>query len=326
MKNKKIAFIIPYFGTFNNYFELFLKSCEYNKEIADWIIFTDDKTQYNYPSNVIVYYMSFNDMKCIVQSKFEFDISLDKPYKLCDYRSAYGYIFKQELEKYNYWGYCDTDIIFGDIKQFINQEMIDNSYDKLFIYGHCTVFKNEESVNKKFMLPYKGRLRYKEVFQNSDNCSFDEEFKDSINNIFDNYNLKVFKEQYQANIYTKYTYFKLRYWDFKRQKYINEDYKNKLFIWNKGKLIMYYNKKNGELANKEFMYIHLQSRMMKNLITDTNNLEVFKIIPNKFELLETNNIDIRTYGSIKKQYFNLHYAKLRMSNLKKKIKRRFIEK
>ena len=43
---KKIL-IIPYFGKFNNYFELWLKSCEYNTDF-DWLIFTDDKTNYQY--------------------------------------------------------------------------------------------------------------------------------------------------------------------------------------------------------------------------------------------------------------------------------------
>ena len=58
----KKALIIPYFGTFNNYFELWLKSCEYNKDI-DWLIFTDDKTDYTYPSNVHVYYTTFEKIK-----------------------------------------------------------------------------------------------------------------------------------------------------------------------------------------------------------------------------------------------------------------------
>ncbi|MDA3733171.1 hypothetical protein PBV87_16970 [Niameybacter massiliensis] len=326
MKNKRIAFIIPYFGKFNNYFELFLKSCEYNKEIADWIIFTDDKMQYNYPSNVIVHHISFDEMRNKITKKINFEISLNKPYKLCDYRVAYGYIFQEYLKEYSYWGYCDTDMIFGDIQKFINKQILDNCYDKLFIYGHCTIYKNESSINTKFMLPYKEKLRYQEVFKNPNNCSFDEEFKSSINNIFDEYDLKVFKEQYQANIYTKYSYFKLTYWDFEKAKYTNKDYKDKLFIWDKGKLFMYYKDKKGNLKHKEFMYIHLQSRKMQNDIKEIKGLNNFKIVPNKFEELEYNQINSERYSHIRKKYFNLHYIKLRIQNLNVKIKRRFIEK
>ena len=35
----KAIFIIPYFGHFNNYFQLFLNSCAYNRDF-DWLIFT----------------------------------------------------------------------------------------------------------------------------------------------------------------------------------------------------------------------------------------------------------------------------------------------
>ena len=50
---KKIVFICPYFGKLPEYIDVWLKSCEYNKDI-DWILITDDKTDYNYPTNVKV--------------------------------------------------------------------------------------------------------------------------------------------------------------------------------------------------------------------------------------------------------------------------------
>lgn len=53
---KKIVFIIPYFGHFNNYFSIWLHSCANNPTI-DWMIFTDCKVKYNYPRNVKVIYI-----------------------------------------------------------------------------------------------------------------------------------------------------------------------------------------------------------------------------------------------------------------------------
>lgn len=50
MKNK-VCFVVPYFGKFPSYFDLFLKSCKYNEDF-NWIIFTDDKEDYDYPNNV----------------------------------------------------------------------------------------------------------------------------------------------------------------------------------------------------------------------------------------------------------------------------------
>ena len=34
-----------------------------------------------------------------IQSKFDFKISLEEPYKLCDYKPAYGYIFEEFIRK-----------------------------------------------------------------------------------------------------------------------------------------------------------------------------------------------------------------------------------
>lgn len=38
---RKCAFVLPYYGKFGNYFQLFLNSCATNTDY-DWLIFTDD--------------------------------------------------------------------------------------------------------------------------------------------------------------------------------------------------------------------------------------------------------------------------------------------
>lgn len=50
---QKIIIILPYFGKFSNYFNLFLKSCEKNHTI-DWLVITDQpSTAWTIPTNVI---------------------------------------------------------------------------------------------------------------------------------------------------------------------------------------------------------------------------------------------------------------------------------
>lgn len=78
MKNNKICLILPYFGKFNNYFDLWLNSCKYNERI-DWHIYTDDHTAFNYPKNVIVHYCLFSDLRKRIQSLFGSDIILAQP-------------------------------------------------------------------------------------------------------------------------------------------------------------------------------------------------------------------------------------------------------
>lgn len=140
-----LLLIIPFFGKFNNYFHLFLKSCEYNPSI-NWLIITDDDTPYNYPSNVKVRYMSFAELRQKIQSNFDFPISLPHPYKLCDYKPAYGYIFAEELKGFDFWGHCDNDLIFGDIRAFLTPDIF-LKYDKILCKGHLSIFRNNEQMN-----------------------------------------------------------------------------------------------------------------------------------------------------------------------------------
>ena len=73
---KKILFICPYFGAFPNYFNLTLNSIKYNPTI-DWLIITDITKQYDYPNNVKIINMKFEELQKKVQSCFNFKINLN---------------------------------------------------------------------------------------------------------------------------------------------------------------------------------------------------------------------------------------------------------
>ena len=118
-----IVLIIPYFGKLPNYFEIFLKTVEFNKDI-NFLIYTDDRTNYKYPSNVEVVYTTFQKFREIVQKNFDFEIALSSPYKLCDYKPAYGDILKDKIKKYDYWGHCDIDLAFGNKRKFITDDIL----------------------------------------------------------------------------------------------------------------------------------------------------------------------------------------------------------
>ena len=83
--------------------------------------------------------ITFEKLKLIIQNKFDFDIALKAPYKLCDYKPAYGYLFQEYLEGYEYWGYCDVDMIFGNLKRFLPDNVI-GEYDKIGHLGHLSLY------------------------------------------------------------------------------------------------------------------------------------------------------------------------------------------
>lgn len=313
------AFVIPYFGRFNNYFPLFLASCAKNPEF-DWLLFTDDARPFPYPDNVKVFPTTFEAMRERFQAKFDTPISLVRPYKFCDYKPVYGYVFEEELSGYPDWGYCDCDLIFGKLSHFITEADVEQ-YDKIGMFGHMTLFRNDAAVNRLFLQKLKGRDRWQEVSSEYWNHSFDEEWKDSINNIFEAAGKRMRTEEYQANIYTKSSGFRITYMQENRRSYDVEKRQNNLFVWENGELYRY-RLEGGKLIREEYCYIHLQSRPMQVHVDLEHIPAKFKIIPNAFDPLEADSVTAENIATIREKYPNLHYFRLRSKNLFIKIRKR----
>ena len=308
----KVAIIVPYFGTLPNYFQLFLNSCRYNGKF-DWIIFTDDCTEYDYPENVHKIKMNFSECKNLIQGKFPFDISLNSPQKLCDFKPAYGYIFDDYLLTYDWWGHCDLDQIFGDLSQFVTEERLEK-YEKIYSLGHLTLYKNIEKINKLFMKDLNGISRYKDVFTNPLGEAFDEWLPGNINEIFIDQHINALYENDGADINSYYTQFRTVDYDVKLRKYINSEIKNSIFLWDKGRLFQIY-VQNRLIKKKEFPYVHLQKRKMKDCRIN-KNVDKFYIIPNKFIDEGKDAINLLNkcmlYRIFNYQFFKVKYASLKL--------------
>ena len=100
---KSIAYIIPYFGKLPKNFPLWLLGCKCNPTV-NWIILTDDKTIYDYPLNVRVIYTSYQNVVNRIKSHFNFEVLIDRPWRLSLFKPAYGEIFAEELQGYDFWG------------------------------------------------------------------------------------------------------------------------------------------------------------------------------------------------------------------------------
>lgn len=96
----KKLLIVLWFGKFPNNFDLYLKSCSWNKG-WNWMIFTDqDMKEYDVPGNVEFVRTSFERIKERIGKSLGVPLSKKAgPYKLCDIRPLYGYIFSHEINR-----------------------------------------------------------------------------------------------------------------------------------------------------------------------------------------------------------------------------------
>lgn len=247
---KKCCFVIPYFGKFNSYFQFFLDSCRKNPSF-EWLIFTDDKRLFRYPDNVHVVYCTFESIRKRIQKQYDFPISLEKPYKLCDYRLAYGEIFADELRGYDFWGFCDTDMIFGQLNHFIT-EVVLKSYDRILARGHLTLFRNTTFLRELYKT-HSSHLfvDYRYVFSTKYSCHFDE-FEPWLD-VCKEYNIKQWIEPVMADIDCNRLAFHL----------VDniKDVEYQIFSWNQGELARLYVEEK-QIKKDEWLYVHFQKRRM----------------------------------------------------------------
>lgn len=289
---KSIIYIIPYFGKMGNLFPLWLRTCALNPSV-NWIIFTDNYEEYSYPPNVRVVHMSFKEVVKKFQNQFDFPICLDTPYKLCDFKPAYGEVFSDYIQNFDFWGHCDIDLLWGDIRNFITEKVLEEN-DKIGFLGHSTLYRNTPEVNARYKITGKSKVDYKEAFSSSENFFFDERV---MNEIYDSCGWRCYKKQVFADLSDYYYKFFLTNVAAEEQNRNNRQ----IFFWEKGKLIRKY-LLNNKVHEDTFMYIHFLKRKME--INVEEDAEQWMIIPNKI----TDKIEESTIEVVKK-YSKSHWGK-----------------
>src|SRR5258708_2751548 len=169
-----IAILICWYGKYPWYFSYFVYSCSYNPSI-DFIIITDNETNIpEQPDNLKIIHKTLDDLKKCAFKKFGFKVNMDYPYKLCDFKPAYGLLFDEYVRNYNFWALSDLDIIYGDLRNFFTEELL-NDIDFISVrHDYCTgcfsLFRNNKTMNTLF----KKSKDYKKAFTSHDYLGFDE--------------------------------------------------------------------------------------------------------------------------------------------------------
>ena len=153
-RNSAIAIIVCHIGEMPWYFSYFLHSCKFNQSI-DFLILTDETSLPKYiPKNVQILQTSLAEINELATQKMGYDINIKNGYKLCDFKPTYGVVFSDLLKNYDFWGFGDIDVFYGNIREFITEDLLAN-YDLIsvrpdWIPGCFVLFKNSEKMNKLF--------------------------------------------------------------------------------------------------------------------------------------------------------------------------------
>lgn len=171
---KAIAILICWYGPYPWYLPYFIHSCSFNPTV-DFIIITDNEDIIpDKPKNVKKIHKTVEEIKATALEKLGFAVSIDYPYKLNDFKPAYGFLFPEIISGYAFWGQGDLDIICGNIRDFITDEMMEThdfiSLRHDYTTGCFSLYKNSEKMNTFFMRS----KDYKLILSNSRHYCFDE--------------------------------------------------------------------------------------------------------------------------------------------------------
>lgn len=170
----EIVLIILFMDEYQWYIPCFIKSCIYNPNI-DFVILTDNPGNFpNFPNNVKIVKCTLEQFRIEASRSLGFEVVIDNECKLCDFRPAIACIFPSLIKGYDFWGYCDVDLIFGNIRNFLTDELLD-SYDVIsarhdYLTGCFSLFRNTPYINYL----YEQSKDYVMVFTNAKNYCFDE--------------------------------------------------------------------------------------------------------------------------------------------------------
>ncbi len=250
----EICIVVAYIGNLPNYYPIWKKTIEYNRNI-DFMIITDQDVAIEV-DNLIVHKLNLDSIRELAEKAIGKKVCLDKPYKLCDYRPMYGLIFKDYLADYDFWGHTDLDVAYGQIDEFLPAT---EDYDKIYELGHLTLYRNIDKMNKAYLL--KGGYDYDEMISSNDAYYFDEV---SIREKCRNNGIEVYCSKDYADISPRHKRFTLSNDLLTKKEKRKNNHSLQVFYWENGHVYRAYVEKN-VIKLQEFNYLHFQKRKMKKM-------------------------------------------------------------
>ncbi len=182
-EKKKLAFLRK--KQFPAYFDFFLETFSKNRHVT-LKIFTNIPPRkyslYTKSASISFHPMSLSEAFRLFQSKLNLTgltYQDFRAYKICDFKPMFGQVFAEHLQGFDYWGYCDVDMIIGDLSQHLCAMNI-GEYDLITatsqLTGYLTLYKNNAIMNAL----YQKSPDYSQVLNSPKNYRFDESGYDGV--------------------------------------------------------------------------------------------------------------------------------------------------
>jgi hypothetical protein len=256
--------IAAHFGPRPTYFPLVVRSMARNPDV-DWLMLTDLPVE-DPPANLEVHVCSFPELTEGIQKHFDFRIALEDPYKLCDFRPAFGEIFREELAGYDFWGHSDLDVIFGRIRDHMPREAFEA--DKILFQGNFALYRNTPQAAAWFRHEIPG-ISYRSALTNPVATHFDEWA-----------GIYYILEELGVRCWQQDTIFDIRFSRYRTRAESSPGLPRR-YAWEAGE-VCEYRVAGGEVERRTALLIHLQKRTMREPAADVLDADRYWIDANRF--------------------------------------------
>ncbi len=167
-----VIILIAWFGTWPKWLRFFLESCRYNPTVQ-FALITDCPSVEDLPPNVSLHHYGFDEYQAHIAAALGLKITWTSPYKLCDLKPAYADVHPDIVEGYDFWGFGDIDVIYGNLRAIYDSHVLSHDIVSSHAHitaGHLTIIRNVPHLNRSYR-----RVRgWRDLLSRSEHRGFDE--------------------------------------------------------------------------------------------------------------------------------------------------------
>lgn len=189
MSNNILLFIICY-GRVPTYINMVIESIKLNDNI-DFIVISNEQVLLSAcknAKNIKCIDLPFEDFKhridkMLKNNNIDIGIKMEnrqfQTYKICDFRPFFALMYQEFVKDYDFFGWCDLDMIYGNIRKFITDDILDK-YNIIQRNGHILLVRNSyvcKNIAFNAFKDYKNKFdisAFKTFCMRTENTWFDE--------------------------------------------------------------------------------------------------------------------------------------------------------
>jgi hypothetical protein len=123
MQMQRICIVSFYIGDLPQYMSFFIDSARRNSTV-DFLIFNDTIRSDRQEGNIRFIKIKLSDFNILAKHKLELPVHVTSGWKLNEFKPAFGLIFEDYLKDYDFWAWSDIDVIWGDLRQFLTEDLL----------------------------------------------------------------------------------------------------------------------------------------------------------------------------------------------------------